>query len=273
MALWKVTMIFSDQGYGWSESYYLNLSSPQTPQSVYALYGQPLSNVRLPITGNSTALDFVRVSQVNVPFAAIAFRDGRMGTYNVASLFPNVALLVRAQQVAVGPQKNIFMRGLPYTIVKAGEYAPPDVFNGPLKAFFNYLAPPQGLLWGWLGVTSKVSSPVTGYTVTLGFQVVVTTLNPIFPVTTPPARISVRFTGINGKSELNGQQVVTCTNATTCQTVDQFGVIPYTHGGKVTVQTKSFVPFNSFVDERINTRKAGRIAFLERGRAAVRAKT
>lgn len=273
MPIYKVTLIFESNGQGWTESYYLNTTLSGDADGVYVPFAQPLSNLRLALLGTGAYLTDVRISTYGTPNKVFVEADGRQGTYAASAAIPNNALLVRCLPLPLGPAKSLFLRGIPQSIIVNQNYAPTTAWVSAYNAWAAFLAPPAAQPWGWMGVASKVKTPITGYTVTDGFQVLVTTQTTPFTVTNPPSKINVRFTGINGKSELNGTQVVIAQTTSSVLTVDQFGVIPWQRGGFVTTQTIGFKAFGYITPERIMTRKAGRPLFEEAGRAKARSKT
>jgi hypothetical protein len=228
--------------------------------------------------GNTAQLQYLTISTLNVPFAAQTFPLPNLtNPNNVSSAFPNVSLLQRCYQTVAGPAKSIFLRGFPYTIISGGQYKPTDQWNQQYQPFVSFLTNTQNGQWGWYGVQSKATSLISGYiqnTQPPGqFQVLVTSVNPVFLGLAVGSKQKVRFTAINGKSELNGEQVVYVQSPTTVLTKDQFGVIPWSHGGSVSVQTLGFNTFLSIKPIRIMTRKAGKQLFLEVGRRSVRPRT
>jgi hypothetical protein len=276
MAIFKVTLVFKYDGVGWTESYALNLNQPTTPQSVYALYALAVANARINLLGGGAFLDYIRISTIGTPFSVFTQKDGRQGGYGVASLPADNGVLIRCYPQNPGPVKSLFLRGIPGSIVTGDQYTPPANWTRALQNFFGVLVPPTVSLWGWYGVNeaSKLQSPVTGYTVIAGSnRVQVTTALPIFPAGLVNKKTTVTFTAINGKSELNGKQVVLVNSTTEVTTKDAFGVIAYQGGGTATFQTNQFIPFFSLVDEKLTNRKAGKQLFLPPGRARAKVRT
>jgi hypothetical protein len=274
---YKFTYYFASQGYGWTESYEKSQPAASSLWDLWTGYGITLGNLRLNMLGNTSVMTYCRVSQVGTRFAAQVFKIFKTGLYGAASAFPNMALLMRCWQTAPGPGKSIFLRGIPYTIITAGEYTPTAQWSQAGNMWINYLTNSQNGYWGWIGAQTSVSSLLTGYAQNvnppLQWQVVVSTKDPIFQGLAQNTKVLVRFSGINGKSELNGSQVCYVQGPSSVLTKDQFGVTPYVWGGRCELPTFGFNTFNVIQAERLMTRKAGAIAFLERGRARVRAKT
>jgi hypothetical protein len=277
MPVYKATLIFTAEGYGWTESYYLSNGQGGTLQTVYQQFIQPIVGLRLAMLATDVQLAYVRLGIVGTPFAVQLFTIGVQGQYPTTAVMSNLALLIRFSPTTPGAGKSLFLRGIPNTIVTAGNYTPTAQFTSAYTQWKQALTNPFGPVFGWMGVLSKLTSQITTYTqatqVPNIYQVTVLIANPIIPVGVVGTKGLMRFTGINGKSELNGKQVGYFTSTTSFLTKDQFGVIPYSHGGTATYEFYGFIQAGNTTAERIMTRKAGRELFLERGRAAVRVRT
>lgn len=278
---YKVTFIFSLNGQGWTESYYLQTPNTITPQQVYDNYASILASFRQSMLATNAFMDYVRVSTVGVPFSAQSFKYAGQGLYSQISTESFVALLVRCVPVQPGPQKNIFIRGMGVNNFTGTVYQPSAEFIKAFSAFKGYIqSNPQGAGWGFLGTneSTKLKALVTGYTVGVGNLVTVSmaplsTNVQIFAGIPLNTKINVRFTGINQKSELNGTQVVTVTTDHSCTTVKPFGVIPFAGGGTCTYQLKQFNGFLQMNDTKVTERKTGKELFLLRGRQSNRVRT
>jgi hypothetical protein len=277
MALYKLTLVFEYEGYGWTESYVINLAGTPLPGVVFANLAVPLINARIPLLAQDCFLTFARLSTINVPFQVYTVFQNLQGQYGADTAFPNTALKIRFTQQAAGPEKTLFMRGIPFSIINAGNYTPTAQWQKSFGAYGTILAGTNNNVWGWYGVQSKVSSTLVSYTQNVvppaQFQVNIESTTAVFTVPQVGTKRIVRLAGVNGKSELNGTQVVTVTSPTSCLTKDRFGVIPYSFGGTISNPTYGFSAFLNFGAEQIVSRKAGRALFLERGRQPNRART
>lgn len=294
MPVYKFTIVFSGNNQGWTESYYYSQPNPLPLAQLYAGPGLGLLQYRQAILANNCSIDYLRIGTVGTKFAVQLFPYNLLGLYGtgvygaggVNDVNSNLALLIRCQPAVAGPNKNIFMRGVPYTILKAGEFSPPATFQKPLNVFLGYLigTSSQFQTWGWWGVTqgSAVTCPVVTYALATQapnqYQVTITFAanpagNSIFQNVPVGTKVLVRLTGINGKSELNGVQVVTVLSPLTCLTKEQFGVVPFSHGGNGTYNLYGFIGIGAAGAEKLVTRKAGMPLFLERGRAKNRTRT
>lgn len=271
MPLYKITLVFSSQGYGWTEGYTVT-DTATSPGTIYTKYATALLPLRLAMLGQGAFLQYIRISTILTPFNVQTLEiQGSEGLYNVAAAFPNTALLVRLYPISPGPSKSLFLRGVPYTIIGPdGQFKSNATWLRAYNAWKALISGPNNTAWGWYGVQNNLKANVTTYVQDPdSFLVSVTVATPLFtaPVGT---KINVRFTGINGKSELNGTWPVTVVSTTTVKTVKPFGVVPFVHGGYATNFAHQFNPCGGTQEQRIMTRKAGRQLFLEHGRSAVR---
>lgn len=282
MAAIKITLAFQNLEQGWTESYILNNPTPGTPALWNTLYGTPLALVRAALLSVDCTQTYIRIAVVGVPFAVQTFKGVGPGTYAAGQSVPNLAILLRCPPILAGPQKAIYLHGFPGSQVNQGVYAPTFDFSAAIGAFTRFLTSAVGNSgWGWIGVngSTKVKAPLETYTITPGYQVLMTfnpvplTQQPIFQGVPVGTKIRLRLSGINTKSELNGVQVCLVNSANTALTVYQFGVLPYSHGGFGVYEPTTFIQFGGLNDEKVVTHKTGKPLFLSRGRAPVRART
>lgn len=283
MPTYKITLVFEMNENGWTESYYLNTPNPLQPSVIFNTYAAQLGSYRQACLCSQANITYVRIATVNVPFAVQTFQfdDFANNNYGTIGYLPYNALLIRCVPTVSGPQKNIFFRGLPSTVFVGTVYQPPAQFTKVITQFINYLlTPQQGAVWGWWGVISKTAAPVTGYAYPVtGYQPIVTTGpipatgNPLFAGLGIGTKLKVRYSGINGKSELNGTQVVLVTGPNTVQTKDNFGLVPFNRAGNCEYPVFGFTTFFALNPEKLTERKPGRPLFVARGRQPNKART
>lgn len=282
MASVKITLAFQIESQGWTETYILNNPVPGTLQQFNQTYAIPLAQKRAALLSDAVNHTYSRLALVGIPFAVQTFEGIGAGTYAASQTVPNVAILARCPPLVAGPNKAIYLHGFPASQLTNGFYAPSFEFQAGIAAFRQFVTGAIGnATWGWIGVNSstKVSAPLLDYTVTTGFQVLLTfnpvplTQTAIFQGVPIGTKIRVRLSGINGKSELNGVQVCLVSSPSEALTVYQFGVLPYSHGGKGVYEPTTFIPFGGLNDEKAVTRKTGKPLFLSVGRAKAKART
>lgn len=284
MPVYKITLLFGMESYGWSESYYVSLNAATPLSNVFNNYGIPLGVARQALSGLQALIKWVRISQVGTPFAVQVFDVQSYGwpPYPAIAGPQNNALLVRCQPTNAGPNKNIFLRGMYNAAISQDDWSPSYDWLGAFQSFSNLLTGNQkiGLTYGWWGVIQKASAPVIGYSVSqTTYQVTINTgpipqtQQPLFASVAVGQKVLVRFSGINVKSELNGTQVCLGVDGNHVMTKEQFGVIPFNRQGNAELPVFGFIQFGGLFWDRMTTRKAGRPFFLERGRQRNRAKT
>jgi hypothetical protein len=282
LRMFKITLVFAQGGYGWTESYVIQVSGLTVAQ-VFAAYATPIILRRLPMTGQDTTITYCRVSKIGSTFVAQAFYVNQVGTYAVASADQNIALLMKWAPGTTNPEKNMYFRGVPYTILGPGGTLLnplPAAFRTAFNAWSSFLMGTPGAAMGWQGnVNHLVPFPLNDYSQTVGTNQIVLNFKPdstgtgIFNNIAANTKVNLRLSGINGKSQLNGVHPVVVNGTSACTTVKPFGVIPYSYGGTGALITLGFIQLNNIQMERIMTRKAGRELFLEHGRSPVRART
>jgi hypothetical protein len=281
MPVYKITMAFTLQSQGWTETLYLSTANPFSLANVRDLYAIPLVKLRLNLAVGGVTNTYLRIGQYGVPFAVQTFEGQGAGTFDGSADVPNVALLMRGSPVIAGPTKAWYMHGIPDSVIINGSYGPSYAFQAAVQSLRNYLeSANQTGAYGWIGVTqtAKVKCAVSGYTINEGFQVVISFLptpaqTQIFTGVPINTKVRLRLSGVNGKSELNGVQVCLVTANNQATTVGQFGVLSYKYGGFGVYEPTNFITLAGINDEKVVTRKTGKPLFLARGRALARART
>lgn len=286
MAVFKITMVFSYDGYGWTESYLLQTPGTPTPFNVWVGQGLNLASNRGGLLVPAASMDYVRISMVGTRFASQVFPGIGAGTWCAGSnirgctadgLPPNVALLMNWEPFVPGPEKHTFLRGLPSDINVNGKYVPTPVWNKASTIWQNTLygtGLPAGYAWGWWGVTSSTSAQVTGYLQNPTGTVTITASQNLWAGVPLGTKVLLRVSGVNYKSTLNGTNVYYTAGQNSCTTKDQIAVSPFVSPGKVEYPLFGFLQgaftAGAIQFERLQSRKCGRQLFLEHGRAPIR---
>ncbi len=272
---YKFTMFFEGGGQGWTESWVLYNQSQIGLGILNTAYGNQLVNLRSQLLSNSNYLTYLRINQIGTPFASQLFEYNQIGQYQAITAPINVALLLNAYGTAPGPAKHVFLRGIPESVVSGSSFTLSYAFQASFNAYVKFLQVGSAQVnWGWIAVISKTFSPTkNSYTQNVDETVTVTSNIALWTGVPVGTKILVRFSGFNGKSQLNGTQVCYVESATTVQTKDQIALAPYVYGGRIEYPIFGQNGLSSMNVERIMTRKAGRPFFVERGRAPRRART
>jgi hypothetical protein len=277
----RVTLFFESLGYGWSETYAFLAPNYQTFQQIHDKGLLPMINARAALMPAQVVMTYSRISTWGVKNQVLLTYENNVGNYPGGfedqgqpefEGSVNTALLVKFQPTTPGPSKNVYLRGLPEEVVDAGLpfYTPNwlKLFNVWIRTIYNSTT----VIYGWIGVQSKLQATVNTYAWNANKTVSITVNQAIFNAIAPGTKIVARTSGINGKSVLNGTNVFYVQSGTVITTKDEIAVQPYQSGGLVTLPTWGFTTILTGNGEKIMSRKAGRAAFLERGRQPVKAR-
>lgn len=281
MTIWRGSLLFFQQGYGFSESWDWDdqVANNKDPALAAAQFTQLIAP-RMALAGSNTFLNGIRVS------TASAFRDVALvafaGTGNVGtpgafgqSAPPTTALLCKHNPATFGlPSAYRPYRGIPVSMCQNGGIFVPTVgFN---TAFDAWKAVLKNLNMGWLGLSFQLSGIVQSViptpnsstaTITLRGAMVV---NPVqIPVPSVPlgVKVTIAFSGIQGATQVNGRHIVTTNDGIVFTTYRKLATSGYVAGGKALYSAKAFVKdAGTGQFTRLDERKPGRPFYLSRGR-------
>lgn len=284
MALYKCTMIFDYDGYGWSESYVMSDPASQGLNIAYKLFTKIAQN-RISLLVQKARLSYIRIGTIGTRFATQTSYFNNTGQWGLApyldqtgglGLHPNDSLLLRWTPTIAGPEKSTFIRGIPQVINQNGVYVPTPNWSKALSRYFTGFNSLAGVAMGWVGVLSNTRAPLMTYAQNLD-ETVLITVKPIpatgaamFAGLAIGSKIVLRVSGVNYKSVLNGTNNYLVVSPTQASTVDKIAVQPYQFGGSVEFPTFGFTGIAAGEDERLMTRKCGREYFLEHGKSSRR---
>lgn len=275
MAIHKVTWFYDGKEHGWTESLWTVATGSHNDTLKFARF---LLGRRVQLLGIECRAKAVRVSTEGVgPDALLVYVDftPRFGLESGGKVrtepadFPDAAVQIRCQGPLDASHKMIFLRGIWDAVdVNNGVYLPG--YKDWADRMGNYLLELKNG-WGWIGVTGKSPKvPLVGYTVGANGLVHITFGDPLFPVLPVGTRARIRIAQVNGRSALNGQQLVSITSTTTCTTLTPIGVGPYYFGGYGTYATFGYIPITACEDQKIVERKVGAPLLESRGRQRAR---
>lgn len=269
MPLIRVNLFFQQQGYGWTETYWTQ--GTDTDIRSYNTKVNNLANKRAVCSGAQTFITASRISAEGVfrdATGAFFPGDGLQGTATQISDAPATALLVGMKDISAAKARNIFMRGIWDSCVdEGGKFIPTAAYSAKLNAFFAEIVQQN---WGWLGATTRTTAGVMTVTQDPSGVVLVAVNADIF-VAPFPVLGTVRISGVLGATQLNGQDIISASDARHFSTRRRISIFPYTTGGKVTFNTKAFIPALVCTAKRIVERKPGRPSYLSAGRRKARA--
>lgn len=273
MPIWRLTSWFTEGGYGFTESWWIDSTSQpaQGPNSVV----QKLMDKRLGFMSKKAFLEETRISQQGSfrggqlwSYVTDATPDGLPGKYENSSVFPGLCMIIPIPPKTPGTiSVSREFRGVAGATARnvISMFQPSPGLLLALQAFFAQLVADQ---WGWLGQTSRVQASVNSLVQATNGTVNVGAAGNLWTVL-PSKPVSLRISGVQGASAVNGTRTVMPTTLSSFATVSRIPVFPYTAGGKVTVNNTGFVQANnplSLNAIRIASRKPGRRAFLSAGR-------
>lgn len=281
--LYRGTFIMNGRGQGWSESYVFPLDGVNV--GIFAsTVMQPLAVARARLLASEYTLQAFRTTKIRLADGTPVTRNSDLNIVNLGinagisgweGCQPNECVIVNGVSADGSREKKVFMRGIPDIVITNGgtlNNAEPIGWFSRLASFTNQLVARQA---GWLqDVAQGNKFNVTNYTVTDGFQVQVTFSGNIFNGLIPTNRVPVRLARINGKSELNGIQMMIVDSNTQGTTVDAFSLFPYQFGGTGVRMTdpKPFISAVAWGAELARTHQTGKVSISTRGRAPARPK-
>lgn len=272
----KATWIFEQGNRGWTES----LLYPQNSDDISLALNAAilLGQKRAKLLGSAGKIKAIRVSlEKNLAGVMIA-GDALLNYVNIQgyaselSDAPDTCLLVTFRTLNGTKRKQMFMRGIWDQVVSfGGQYLPT---YGNWQSFFNsWMAQLITSGWGWWGNDVVSSARLTSYSPNTPTMLVQITADA--DIFLPPFNIKgkVRITGVNGKSVLNGTQIIESRDATHCDLVKPLAVGPFVSPGKIAVYGPVFRATSDVQASRIIERKAGSPLLESRGRQRARART
>lgn len=268
MSAAKITFFLQDGLNGFSETYYKDGAvAADIPLSDLAAYAVK----RMAVSGNNTTMLFARVAQVNPKGPVVVFQqrqlipDGTVvGTYGEQSDFSNTALLINKN-----PQNQaarLYLRGIPDSVVgQGGQYTPASLYQTLLQQFFTLIIS-KG--WGYRGNTGGASQLISSAVQNADQTALFTLAGALFTGKAPGTKVSVRISGVNQPSNMNGAYTVVVNSDYTCTTLNQLNVSSFVpNNGKMAVSSSGVVGIVNPKVLKIAGRKAGRPSGSSRGRA------
>lgn len=266
----KHTWIYEQGPKGWSESLFRVATNPDLgiQWNLALLVGQK----RLGWTGAQTLLKAIRVS-IELDDANQPVRGDSLLRYTWlpgAAAEPSedsfTALQIIFRNETASFRKFLFARGIWDNIVLPGG----AINNGYWVFATNFDSWKSQLFagqYGWMRNAQVLPHlAVIDYQQLPNMQVELTLAGANFPAPWGQKH-SVMLSGINGKSVLNGRQVIEITSATTIRTVKQIAVGEFLTPGKVIFYTPQFVQATTIQDQKIVRRASGAPLLESRGRA------
>jgi len=268
----RVTFIFNMGQYSWTESWWKNFSSPNFDSARDICI--PLAQKRAVMLGENASIVAIRISN-----AEDVGRQGKTYYVEINGLTaqgctaPAVALNISVGDQNNENQKLVQFRGfwdsyeLGGGLVNRGDAD----FLGAFNSWKAYLFAQS---FGWRGIVSQQQFTITTYTVSSAGKVVLTTGEPMIPgLGAPGVKRKGRISGLNGKSVLNGQQIIRVLDANTAELTKPTAATAFISQGTLTVPAYTLRVATNALIQRVGKRQAGRPLLVSRGRRPARPRT
>ena len=268
MALFKCLAFFNCRTRGWSETYVYDNSTQQSPNDSLNFTQLQFANLmqkRVKLAGKQVELYATRISRLTPTRGSqIYYNDlpqppgfgSNNGGYDTDN--PPSTLVVTLANSGFTKKKQTHVRGIPDTIDQQGGRLVTSDTVGFDAAWTDYATALIGPGWGWLGSTVSHTADVESYAQVVGTgQVSFSFHSALFPATDVGKTVSIRVSGINGKSELNGQLTVKIDAVDGATTTSRISVFPYSFGGKARYNELGFVKIVAGSMTKIGSRDTG----------------
>lgn len=260
MSIMKSTFIFEQGDRGWTESFIKENNSDDI--SVVQNAAILVAQKRALLLGAEGSIKAVRTSlELNAmgqPITGDALLNyvSIDGVQTQESDAPDTTLEVMCRTLNGAKRKVVFMRGIWDAVVTAGGDYDPTVANWQAN-FNSWAAALIGGSWGWWGSDVQATVQVLDYQQNAPTMQVIITV-PVGTFVAPfPTRFHVRISGVNGKSVLNGSQIVETIDGSHCKLVKPLAVGPFVSTGKLVVYSQNRRQISTVEAIRIIERKAG----------------
>jgi hypothetical protein len=277
--LYRATFSFAGEKQGWSESYVYPLDN-STPKAIGDAVITPIALARANLLAKNYVLDAFRVAKIRLSAGTPVKRNVKLFAVDLAPALQTLAnqgdqprdcVMIQAGGTDGQGTKFVFMRGIPDAITGDGGAFVPAGAGGWGARFSTWAALQAQAHAGWLE-DAAIGDPfvVTGYVQNPGFTVTLTFAGTPFLALPAGTIISVRLSGINGRSKINGLRKLQVLTNSTATTVKAIAVGDYAFGGVAQRYnlTKPFQEAQDWAASQIRTHDTGRPSYATRGRRA-----
>ena len=262
----RVTFFFRQHNYGFSDIQAIQGDSP-IPSS-YLTKANALAMKRALLLGTNSYLTHIRITTFGTKRVFFTFKypgQGITTDTNETSDSAVLALLTKQWNANETRNRHIYPRGIWDSCCKEGGiWVPNPDWTARWHQYAKRLVQDK---WGWLADAAPVVKPVqaAGVVQNANGTVGVTTVGDL--IAGPfPRNASVRISGVQGATQVNGQMAVTFTAGNVFYTRRRIPIFPYTTGGQVTYAAEEFVQINSSQFDRVVEKKSGLVSYQSRGK-------
>jgi hypothetical protein len=250
----KCVLIFQGSGYGWTEAYWKEFSSENfdAARDIVVVLAQR----RAALCGSNTIIEAIRISNgEDIGRKGKTYYGGWTGDPNFPPASASDAVNVELRTVNNTEGKLVQMRGLrdEFLIGPAVNRGDPT-FVTLFNSYAEYIVS-QG--FGWRGVFAEQSFRITGYTVSATGQVTFVTPDSEAYQYPLGKKRKVRIRQLNGKSKLNGAQIVRRKSATLWELAKPTAAVAFVSEGEMILQTYAFRKASNVSVQRVGRRPAG----------------
>lgn len=273
MATYMSTAFFQMGAYGWSESYFRDSNSVTDLAALADFDRAGIWTKRVVALARPAVLTAQRTSFVGVRNDSVLNFIPMLGNAAWTAEDPNTAVLCRVGNQDNTRRKNVFMRGVPDDmVINGGQLGGAAGWQTAAQAFFDEIITGN---YGWLGIDTRVDIAITGYVKNAQEKIVITLADD--PALGLPNSTKVTLQGVNvgvGKpSVLNGPHPYIVTGPAEVTTAKATAVFPFPGlGGFLRKVVKVLIQAKNVRFQKIDTRKAGKVSYLQVGRAKARPK-
>lgn len=269
------TFIFDMPGHGFTESHWRQSETSETlPQSL--AIGLELARRRQVMSGKETTFQAIRISNGELEGrGGHTEYNGILGNQDHESESSATALNIRIGTANNVQEKTTQFRGFwDSEEVTGGAVLKSPAFVSAFQSWAQYMVSKS---FGWRGVVSEQTFPISNYTVNAAGIVTLTVIGVIGAAMPINRTKSVRISGVNsGKSQLNGEQVAIYTgpgvDPTTSTVLLKFpkAVLAFEGIGFMNVPAYTFRAAATINIGRLGKRQAGAPLLRSRGRSGKR---
>ena len=271
MARYQITFIFDMPAHGFTESWWLE--SDLTNLDQIRDLAVPVAKARMGLAGDDCTMQAIRISN--------GIEDGRVGkTYYLARegeqgkgcMASNVAM-----NAQFGTQQNDFQKlvqlrgGWDEWEAEGGSLLKSD--SNLMSRFNTYLSSLIQSGFGWRSIVSRQTFPITGYEVSADSIVTLQLDGNTSGIGSPGTRKAARISKLNGKSVLNGQQVIRVASSTTVVLEKPTAAGAFTAPGELVVPSYTIRQVRNGELQRLGQRQAGAPLLRSAGRRSARPRT
>lgn len=275
MPIYKHTLFFRFGAYGWSESFYRSISGETPDFPTERLACGRLADKRKKLLTEHCSIEYLRIAMVDSqPIQSdIVALNGvdvpqAIGDKGDSNDDPESALIVRAQNATRTRKKLLYLRGFEdESIWRRGEIGLTAEFTRRFRDWARQLQVDQ---FGWLAAKAPTVKPVTSVTSEENGLVTIVTDAGLFPNGVIGKTVVVRGKDLKGCTNLNGALTVRVLNGSSCRTIREIPIFPWTGEGTLRFSEKEFVPISEALVIRAGSRKVGRPSYLSRGRRSAK---